>query len=116
MDWHGWMQFGEATQSNILLNYNSEKDAATWLVYGVMVTTIIVVFPLNVFPLRSLIDDMILEHYKAQYELRLPEFAWCRFLPETFAIIGAAFVVRVLFTHSISVTNAWWCMRVMHEG
>lgn len=114
--WHR-MQFGEATQSNILLNYNSEKDMATWLVYGVMVTTIIMVFPLNVFPLRSLIDDMFLEQYKHRTGHRLPEFQWVRFVPETLAIVAAAFLVFVLcndISVVFSVTGATACTSVAY--
>jgi amino acid permease len=111
------MQFGEATQSNILLNYNSEKDVATWILNGVMVITIISVFPLNVFPLRSLIDDMILEHYMHLYGLRLPEFQWCRFVPETIGIVAAALVVN-LVCNDISVvfsfTGATACTLVAY--
>jgi len=104
----GFIHFGKETDSNILLNY----DQGNWLSMVVNVITIISVlacFPLNVFPLRALVDDFIA---KENSEFYYPHFAM-----ETAGIIGAAFVVKVLISDIavvIGITGATACTIVAY--
>jgi len=74
----GYFHFGEDTESNILLNY--ERDWATTLVFVVMISTILACFPLNVFPLRELIDQMIIGRFYPELEDAEDTFSWYVFL------------------------------------
>lgn len=112
----GYMHFGENTESNILLNY--ELNSTTWVVYVVMISTILVCFPLNVFPLREMIDDMIKAYFVPQTSQSTESnFSWCRHIAETVAIILAALTVSVIVDDVgvvFGITGATACTAVAY--
>eukprot|EP00239_Pterosperma_sp_CCMP1384_P006811 CAMPEP_0197856216 /NCGR_PEP_ID=MMETSP1438-20131217/28114_1 /TAXON_ID=1461541 /ORGANISM="Pterosperma sp., Strain CCMP1384" /LENGTH=183 /DNA_ID=CAMNT_0043471597 /DNA_START=13 /DNA_END=564 /DNA_ORIENTATION=- len=106
----GVLQFGPSTLDIILLNYNAKGQTShlTVAISGVMAGTVMICLPLNVYPLRCLIDEVCFPGRPFSYK---------RFIPETLAIIAVAFTIAVTVENIgkiFDVTGATGCMFVSY--
>lgn len=102
----GFITFGKDTEGNLLLSYAA--DGLTTAVSGIMCLTVVICIPLNMYPLRLLIEGMIAPE---------ADFSWKRFIALSLLIIGAALSISLAvpdMAKIFDVTGATGCLFVSY--
>eukprot|EP00501_MAST-03F_sp_TOSAG23-6_P002246 GSMAST32.ASY1.ANO1.2346.1 assembled CDS len=96
----GYLDFAQYTQDDILLNFDPQKQPMMAIGFAAFATTVVLAFPLNIFPCRYTFDVMIYK-YALRGKESNPPFSHTRHIILTLILCTGALVVA-LFVPELS--------------
>ena len=90
----GYLDFAQYTNSDILINFDPQEELITALSFIAIAVTVVLAFPLNVFPCRYTLDVMFYKYILRGEELA-PPTSRTRHVAFTLLICGGALIIAL---------------------